>query len=71
MSKIVHNEKLKLRATFLNNLGIAAFIACFLTPGFFAFAETRIERIMMATLGLILCLAFHAFASSRLDGLRE
>jgi hypothetical protein len=61
MSKIVHNEKLKLRATFLNILGIAAFISCFLTPGFFAFAETRIERAM----------AFHAFASSRLDGLRE
>ena len=48
MSNLVHNERLKLRATFLSNLGIAAFIACFITPGFFAFAETRIERFIMA-----------------------
>ena len=36
MSSLVHNERLKLRATFLSNLGIAGFIACFITPGFFA-----------------------------------
>ena len=47
MSSLVHNERLKLRATFLSNLGIAGFIACFITPGFFAFAETRIERLIM------------------------
>jgi hypothetical protein len=40
MSNLVHNERLKLRATFLSNLGIAGFIACFVTPGFFEFAET-------------------------------
>jgi hypothetical protein len=28
MSNLVLNERLKLRATFLSNLGIAAFIAC-------------------------------------------
>ena len=53
MSSLVHNERLKLRATFLSNLGIAGFIACFITPGFFAFAETRIERLIMALIGLI------------------
>ena len=52
MSNLVHNERLKLRATFLSNLGIAAFIACFVTPGFFEFAETRIERLVMALIGL-------------------
>ena len=53
MSNLVHNERLKLRATFLSNLGIAAFIACFITPGFFEFAETRIERFIMALIGLL------------------
>jgi hypothetical protein len=71
MSYIVHNEKLKLRATFLNNLGIAAFIACFITPRFFEFVDTRIERLIMAIIGLIVCGLFHALATSRLSGLRE
>ena len=46
MSSLVHNERLKLRATFLSNLGIAAFIACFITPGFFEFAETRLSATL-------------------------
>jgi hypothetical protein len=71
MSNLVHNERLKLRATFLSNLGIAAFIACFITPGFFEFAETRIERLLMALIGLIFCGIFHILASHKLDGLRE
>jgi hypothetical protein len=71
MSNLVHNERLKLRATFLSNLGIAAFIACFVTPGFFEFAETRIERLVMALAGLAFCGVLHGFAISRLNGLRE
>jgi hypothetical protein len=71
MSNLVHNERLKLRATFLTNLGIAAFIACFVTPGFFEFAETRIERLMMAAIGLIFCGLLHALAIKKLSGLRE
>jgi hypothetical protein len=71
MSDIVHNEKLKLRATFLNNLGIAAFIACFLTPGFFQFAETRGERLITAAIGVIFCGVLHLIATSKLNGLRE
>ena len=34
MSHLVHNERPKLKATFLSNLGIAAFIACFIMPAF-------------------------------------
>jgi hypothetical protein len=71
MSNMIHNEKLRLRATFLSNLGIAGFIAAFITPGFFAFAETRIERLMMALIGLALCVVLHLFAGTRLNGLRE
>ena len=71
MSNLVHNERLKLRATFFSNLGIAAFIACFITPGFFEFAETRTERLIMALLGLFFCGIFHALATHKLDGLRE
>ena len=71
MSNLVHNERLKLRATFLSNFGIAAFIACFVTPGFFAFAETRIERLIMALIGLIFCGIFHVLATTKLNGLRE
>jgi hypothetical protein len=37
MSNLVHNERLKLRATFFRNSGKAEFIACFVTPGFFEF----------------------------------
>ncbi len=71
MSDLVHNERLKLRATFLSNLGIAAFIACFVTPGFFEFAETRIKRLVMALIGLPFCGVLHALASNKLRGLRE
>jgi len=66
MSDLVHNERLKLRATFLSNLGIAAFIACFVTPGFFEFAETRIERLVMALVGLVFCCVLHAMATNKL-----
>jgi hypothetical protein len=71
MSDLIHNEKLRLRATFLSNLGIAAFIACFVTPGFFAFAETKTERLIMAIIGLIFCGVLHVIATNKLNGLRE
>jgi hypothetical protein len=71
MSNLVHNERVKLRATFLSNLGIAAFIACFITPGFFEFAETRIERLAMALIGLVFCGILHVLATSKLNELRE
>ena len=71
MSNLVRNERLKLRATFLSNLGIAGFIACFITPGFFAFAETRIERLIMALIGLIFCGILHVLATYKLSGLKE
>jgi hypothetical protein len=70
MSDLIHNERVKLRATFLNNLGIAAFIACFITPGFFAFADTRIERLIMVLIGLIFCGVLHVLATNKLNGLR-
>jgi hypothetical protein len=71
MSNLIHNERLRLRATFLSNLGIAAFIACFVTPGFFEFAETRIERLIMALIGVIFCGVLHVLATNKLNGLRE
>jgi hypothetical protein len=71
MSNVVHNERLKLRATFLSNFGIAAFIACFITPGFFEFAETRIERFIMTLIGLLFCGVLHVLATYKLSGLRE
>ena len=71
MPNLVHNERLKLRATFLSNFGIAAFIACFITPGFFAFAETRIERLIMALIGLVFCGILHVLATNKLNGLKE
>ena len=71
MGYLVHNERLKLRATFLSNLGIAAFIACFITPGFFEFAETRIERLIMALIGFAFCGILHVLATNKLKGLRE
>jgi hypothetical protein len=71
MSNVVHNERVKLRATFLSNLGIAAFIAYFITPGFFEFAETRIERLAMALIGLVFGGILHVLAASKLNGLRE
>jgi hypothetical protein len=71
MSTLVHNERLKLRATFFSNLGIAAFIACFITPGFFEFADSRIERLIMALIGLAFCGILHVLASHKLDGLKE
>jgi hypothetical protein len=52
-------------------LGIAAFIACFITPGFFEFAETRIERLIMALIGLAFCGILHVIATNKLKGLRE
>ncbi len=64
MSDLVHNERLKLRATFLSNTR-------FVTPRFFEFAETQIERLVMVLIGLFFCGILHALASNKLNGLRE
>src|SRR5262249_1284163 len=36
MSNLVHNEQVKLAATFYNNLGAAALLGVFLVPAFYA-----------------------------------
>jgi hypothetical protein len=35
MSNLVHNEQVKLAATFWNNLGVAALLGVFLVPAFY------------------------------------
>jgi hypothetical protein len=42
-----------------------------ITPGFFEFAETRIERFIMALIGLLFCGILHVLATYKLSGLRE
>jgi hypothetical protein len=69
MLDLVHNEKLKLRATFLNNFGIALTVAAYVAPSFL-FGEGRIAQLIGIGTALAVCLVFHWRAMKTLEGLR-
>ncbi len=53
MSSVVDNQRLKLRATFVSNLGIAAFIACFNGGVFCVCPGARLDPLLNHRSGLV------------------
>jgi hypothetical protein len=51
MSNLVHNEQVKLAATFWNNLGVAALLGVFLVPAFYT-RHTMLQQALSIGVGL-------------------
>jgi hypothetical protein len=70
MSNLVHNEQVKLAATFWNNLAVAALLGVFLVPAFY----TR-HRVLQQALsiggGLVAAIAMRMLSHWWLRRLRE
>ena len=71
-STLVHNETVKLRATFFNNVAAGTFVAAFLIPGLSHMSgASRSWAIFYGSSGVIICVALHLFARWILRGLRQ
>jgi hypothetical protein len=72
MSNLVFNERLKLRATFANNLGIAMLIALVIVP--LVATDHGLpfwQELLLIIFGFVLALSCHMLGASVLRGLKE
>src|SRR5262245_66368506 len=70
MSNLVHNEQVKLAATFWNNLGVAALLGVFLVPAFYT-RHTALQQALSIGVGLAAAIALRMVAHWWLTRLRE
>ena len=70
MSNLVHNEQVRLAATFWNNLGIAALFGVFLVPAFYT-RHTMLQQALSIGVGLAAAIALRMVAHWWLTRLRE
>jgi hypothetical protein len=70
MSNLVHNEQVKLSATFLNNLAVAMLIGVFLTPAFYT-QHTILQQALAISVGLAAAIGLRVVAHAWLRRLRE
>ena len=68
MSNLVHNEQVKLAATFWNNLAVAALLGVFLVPAFYT-RHTMLQQAL--SLGLAAAIGLRMLAHWRLTRLRD
>jgi len=72
MGNLVFNERLKLRATFANNLGIAMMIALVIVPMVATDHGLPLwQEVLLVLFGFALALSCHVLGASFLKGLRE
>jgi hypothetical protein len=71
MSNLIRNEQQKLRATFLNNLGVAAFFGGVVAPLFYHSPLTVSDIVVSWAAGMLSAAVFHYTAIWFLSGLRE
>ena len=73
MSNLVHNERIKLFATFCSNLAVATLVGAFFLPAISRLSQThRLSgEIFYVTGGIVLTFAFHLFARWKLGQLKE
>ena len=69
MSNLVHNEQVKLAATFWNNLGIAALLSVFLVPAFYT-RHTTLQQALSIGGGLVAAILLRMLAHRWLRRLR-
>jgi hypothetical protein len=70
MSNLVHNEQVKLSATFLNNLGVAMLIGVFLIPAFYT-RHTILQQALAISVGLAAAIGLRIVAHRWLRRMRE
>jgi hypothetical protein len=70
MSNLVHNEQVKLSATFLNNLGVAVLVGVFLIPALYT-RHTMLQQALSICIGLAAAAGLRMAAHSWLRRLRE
>ena len=70
MSNLVHNEQVKLSATFLNNLAVAMLIGVFLIPAFYT-RRTILQQALSICIGLAAAIGLRMAAHWWLRRLRE
>ena len=70
MSNLVHNEQVRLAATFWNNLSIAALLSVFLVPAFYT-RHTALQQALSIGVGLAAAIALRMLSHWWLTRLRE
>src|SRR5262249_24387522 len=70
MSNLVHNEQVRLAATFWNNLSIAALFSVFLVPAFYT-RHTMLQQALSIAVGLAAAIGLRLLAHRWLTRLRE
>jgi hypothetical protein len=70
MSNLVHNEQVKLSATFLNNVAVALLIGVFLIPAFYT-RHTMLQQTLSIGVGLAAAAGLRMTAHWWLRRLRE
>jgi hypothetical protein len=73
MGNLIYNEKVKLTATFLNNFGIAIFVACALIPAISLQGKPELALLWAITFvaGSFVAIVIHLLAVRMLGALRE
>jgi hypothetical protein len=72
MGKLVFNERLKLRANFANNIGIAILISIAIAPMVATDHGLPLwQEVLLVLFGFALALSCHMVGASFLRGLRE
>jgi uncharacterized membrane protein YuzA (DUF378 family) len=70
MSNLVHNEQVRLAATFWNNLGVAALFSVFLVPAFYT-QHTMLQQALSIAVGLAAAIGLRLVAHWWLTRLRD
>ncbi|MCK1394975.1 hypothetical protein [Bradyrhizobium sp. 1] len=71
MDNLIHNEKQKLHATYLNNLGVAALVGGVIAPVFGAHQSSVLTVAGSFLFGGIMSAIFHAGAIWCLSALKQ
>jgi hypothetical protein len=70
MSNLVHNEQVKLAATFMNNLAVALLTGVFLIPALYT-SHTRVQQALSICVGIAAAFGLRVAAHHWLRRLRE
>jgi hypothetical protein len=70
MSNLIHNEQVKLAATFWNNIAVAALLGVFLVPAFYT-RHTTLQQALSIAVGLVAAIAMRLLSHWWLRRLRE
>ena len=70
MANLVHNEQVKLFATFINNFGVVTYIAIAIVP-FFGRPFPPLMKYSIFVVGIVWCIGCHLIAQRWLRNLKE